>query len=138
MNIDRLAPDQLPVTYQNNPVNDDEPGPKYSIKRFMFVASLYCWMNHIEKPTSSAMVELNDRFKLVKRSNALLFPAAMSKLVWGKVDLKSIHERFKERKMQIDEVVTELMDRAPNWVRYDDDVQLTRDVEQIFRSVPAV
>ena len=138
MNIDRLVPDQLPAKYDNNPVNDDEPGPKHSIKRFIFVASLYCWMNHIEKPTAGAMAELNDRFKLVKRSNALLFPAAMSKMVWGKIDLETMHKRFKERKMQIDEVVTELMARAPNWVRYDDDAQLTRDVESIFRSVQAV
>lgn len=138
MNIDRLASDQYPVVYQDQPVNDAEPNPKHSIKRFIFVASLYCWMNHIEHPTAAAMDELNDKFRLVKRSRALLFPAAMSKMVWGKVDLAAIHKLYKGGKIRIEEVVSELMGRAPNWVRYEDDELLLRDVESIFRSVKMV
>lgn len=138
MNVSRLASDQYPVVVKHHPVNDGELNPKHSIKRFIFVTSLWCWMNHIDKPTACAMEELNERFKLVMRSKALLFPAAMSKMVWGKIDLATIHTRYKQRKIRIEDAVTELMRCAPSWVRYDSDELLLRDVEAIFRSVKTV
>jgi hypothetical protein len=72
------------------------------------------------------------------RSKALLFPAAMSKMVWGKIDLATIHTRYRQRKIRIEDAVTELMRCAPSWVRYDSDELLLRDVEAIFRSVKTV
>lgn len=114
---------------------DKKSAPQYSLKRMIFVASMYFWMIGINHPTKDQLNEVNKRFDLANGSGALLFPAAISKLMWGKVDFKDMLQRYQANKNVLTNLSKEVLAQAPEWAKYGDGRSIERDIKAVFDSV---
>lgn len=120
---------------RNESLDKQAAGQQRSIKRMIFVASMYFWMNGINSPTKDQLAEVNRRFDLVNRASALLFPAAISKIVWGKVDLPGLLDRYKADQSVFANLSVELLAQTPDWVKYADGSSIVRDIKAVFDSM---
>lgn len=111
--------------------------PNYGIKRMLFVASMYFWMSGINNPTHKELAEVNKRFSLAHGDRTLLFPAAISKMVWGKVDLSGILEQYKADGNRFSQLSNQVVAAAPGWVKYGEPAEIARDIKAVFDSVTA-
>jgi len=120
---------------RNESLDKRAAGQQHSIKRMIFVASMYFCMNGINHPTKDQLAEVNQRFDLVNRASALLFPAAICKIVWGKVDLPGILERYKADHSAFATLSVELLSQTPDWVKYADGSSIVHDIKAVFDSM---
>lgn len=107
------------------------------IKRMIFVASLYFKMVGINNPTRDQLLMVNNTFNLAYGGNALLFPAAVSGMIWDKVPLADIFKRYTSGPESTQACVDELLALAPSWVKYDAGDLIKRDVQSVFERVRA-
>lgn len=119
---------------QQHETPESANGHCHSIKRMIFVASMYFWMNGINHPTKDQLAEVNRRFDLVNRASCLLFPAAISSIVWSKIDLESLVARYKADPSALAIVTMELLSKTPDWVKYHDPEGIIRDIKAVFDS----
>lgn len=109
--------------------------PNYGIKRMIFVASMFFSLTGVKEPTRDQMNEVNQQFDLANRDQTLLFPAAISGIVWGKIDLSDYLQRYKENSGQVKALASELVAQAPFWVRYGQLENVAQDIKAVFDKV---
>jgi len=107
------------------------------IKRMIFVASLYFKMVDIKNPTRDHLVMVNQKFGLAHGGNALLFPAAISGMIWDKVTLVDIFKEYASGKQSAEECIDKVFEQAPKWVKYDAGTLIRQDIKKVFDTVLA-
>jgi len=113
------------------------PSKRLSIKRMIFVASLYFKMVDIKNPTRDHLTVVNQKFGLAYGGNALLFPAAISGMIWDHVTLADIFKKYASGQQSAEACINEVIEQAPSWVKYDAGDAIRQDVKAVFDCVLA-
>lgn len=103
-----------------------------SMKRLIFLSSLYFKLRGIKSPTKEQLIQLNEKFGLAHRESALKLPAAMSNILWGKTNADQAFEAFLSDDKQLPALACDLVNGCPEWARYDDQSELVRDAKAVF------
>lgn len=126
--------DLLPVL-----VTDGQPEPQKlsvaaSVQRMIFVASMYFKLIGVKDPTREELTAVNEQFKLVHNDRALKFPAAISNIIWGKVDLCEALKQY-QANASMSALAMEILSQVPRWMKYGDGRAIRNDIEQVFECV---
>lgn len=137
MSATRLTAAAKQAAVQLEEENDVVPSGKYRTARFIFVASLYFKMVGVTNPTRKELTEVNNKFGLVKRDSSLLFPAAISNIIWKQVDLVGLFKSYTTRAEPEDVVVDKVLSQAPSWIKYGGGNTIRSDIRAVFECVRA-
>lgn len=103
-----------------------------SMKRLIFLSSLYFKIRGIKDPAKNQLIDLNKRFGLAYRENSLKLPAAMSNILWRRTNAKKAFRSYLEDESQLNTLACDLVGHCPEWARYGDQSCLIKDTKAVF------
>lgn len=107
------------LTYTSvNQEQAPETGLKHHFKRVLVVASLYFRLQGNQCPSEKELEKVNQSFQLAWRCDALRFPAAVSCIIWRRIDPRTILEQYCKDQTSIRSLAKRLLDTLPTWLRY--------------------
>jgi hypothetical protein len=115
--------------------NRQPQAPNYGIKRMIFIASMFFSLTGVKDPTFDQLKDVNKRFHLAHGDRTLLFPAAISGMVWGKIDLNGYLAQYKEGAKSFLDLARQIVADAPFWTRYGEPEVVADDIKAVFDSV---
>lgn len=121
----------LTVQPQNGQPENVPESAAGRVQRMMFIASLYFRLKGVKDPTRAELDEVNSRFHLVQNNSALRFPAAISNMIWGKLDLSDVFARYVSG-TSISALAMEVLNQVPRWMKYGDGRTLKQDIQAVF------
>lgn len=91
-------------------------------RRIIFITSLYTRVSSLEKLQQSAVAKLNQLMVLATNEDSLTFSARLQNVIWSKTEINSrlTPEVFRGHmsEEQIRDLATDVVDMAPQWLRY--------------------
>lgn len=94
--------------------------PRYG-KKLMLLVSIFSGVRHQEPLTSVELERLNATLGLASCTEALEFPAIVSKRIWKQCDLQQ-EDLSKPQ---------QLLAKIPQWLRYDNDEKMVDDIRKV-------
>lgn len=101
------------------------------IRRLVVLGSLYFKLLGVTNPCREDVELLNTKMHLAYRWTALRFPAAVSRSLWNSCDLKSLLRDYRQRKIDLANITTNLWQQLPRCLRYDIDL-FGKDVQDLL------
>lgn len=113
-------------------IKSDPQVKQLSMKRLIFLSSLYFKIRGIKDPAKDLLIDLNKRFGLAYRENSLKLPAAMSNILWFRTNAKEAFDTYLEDESQLNTLACDLVGCCPEWARYGDQACLINDAKAVF------
>ncbi len=120
------------------------------IKRLIFLSSIIGVIEHVETPDQEMLNKLNTVLKLAHNNEAMALPIHIHSWLWKDCDLESsFNVEGKElnitsiasanlNKSGFLKVAEYLISKAPEWIIYDSEQAIAKDLEIVFKNVPCV
>lgn len=105
------------------------------IIRLLFISSMWFLLTTNRKPTKMELKDVNSRFNLACRDNALLLPAVIASWLWRKSKITEVYRTYKGGVCCIGESCTQVIDSLPKWLIYSDTVRMQKDIQSIFDGI---
>ncbi|MNZ43981.1 hypothetical protein D3C78_615960 [compost metagenome] len=102
-----------------------------TLKRTLFVASLYFRLIRDYNPDDSILAEFNRLFYLVNDPQSLTFPAMVCPILWKDEMVKKVVKHCEDGDFK--QAVELVYGTMPKWLRYLDRETMLRDVERVLR-----
>lgn len=99
--------------------------PRYG-KKLMLLVSVFSGLRHLKAITPVDLERLNTHLGLASCTEALEFPALVSKVIWKGCKLNDVD--FNTTCSQSTEAVLE---NIPKWLRYDTDEKMAEDIRNV-------
>lgn len=113
--------------------------PRY-LKKVIFIASVYIILLELSPEDKAAFKKINDKMKLVNKSDLLMLPKTLVDSIWGATDVKKFFQdavlvkqhkldpHIEDSEIIIDAIsedykpaiylATKLVEKTPSWLRY--------------------
>lgn len=110
---------------------DKRLSPSKRFFKILLVTSLYTKLSYNERePDESLLVEINDKFRIVSRLDALWIPACMTPILWKKFDpIKTLND-LKAGVCTMQQAVDTILSAIPPIGHY---VGVSRDIERVLK-----
>ena len=110
---------------------DKRLSPTKRFFKILLVTSLYTKLSCKEcEPDESLLVEINDKFRIVSRLDALWIPACMTPILWKKFDpIKTLND-LKAGVCTMQQAVDTILSAVPPIGHY---VGVSRDIERVLK-----
>jgi len=112
-----------PIPYEHNTRSRRRKNTRLNVvQRFfkiLLIASLYFKFKGCPEPDYRLLHQLNDKFKLVCRVDALWIPTALASVLWRKFDSVDFILRVKTGKMTIAQAKREVAEHVPYFAHYE-------------------
>lgn len=110
-------------------------------KRLFYFASLYGTLVPLEQLKSDMVVKLNKAMKLARADDALMVPAACSRVIWGQDEVLELLETQEDsHALSSDEEVKlrayMLVKMTSDWLRFGTFEEMRAETERFIRCVP--
>lgn len=102
-----------------------------TLKRTLFMASLYFRMIRDYNPDDTLLTEFNRLFHLVYDPQALTFPAMVCPLLWKEGLMVNVHRLCEKGDYR--QAVEMVYGKTPTWLRYMDRETMVRDAADVLR-----
>lgn len=107
-----------------------------SVKRTLFMASLYFRLIRNYHPDESVLEECNRLFYLVNNPNALILTAMICRKVWKDKTVNEVRDHHLQGNEKM--AVEAIYGTVPKWLRYIDRETMFRDAEKVLRKADQV
>lgn len=114
------------------------------VKRLFYFASLYAYLLPVESLKSDVMGRLNSVMNLASSDDALMMPAVLSRVVWGKHDVSRILEQTETVHVELSPQANahalevrayELVTLTSRWMRFGPIDQMKNETVKFLRFV---
>lgn len=100
--------------------------PRYG-KKLVLLVSIFSGLQQLKKVTHEDLESLNVELGLASCSEALEFPALVSKQVWDRYDFQDSELDGTKECSAIS-----LFNKVPTWLRYDTNEKMLRDIRDVL------
>jgi len=108
-------------------------------KRIIFVTTLYLEMVRESEPSTDTLEELNRLFKLAGDSDALMVPALLKGVFWGKRSEVIQQASEKLNAGDINQSCQQILSITPAWMRYGEgSTEMLADTKSVLRTAYSV
>lgn len=120
------------------------------IKRLIFLSSIIGMIERVETPDQEMLNKLNEVLKLAHNNEAMVLPFHIHSWLWKKCDPEASIEVNGQNICMINiananlgktgflQVAEYLISKAPEWIVYDSNQVIAKDLELVFKNITTI